>query len=556
MNSQATHKIYRIVRIQSIFRRNAYRLGSTYKGDTQRGIEKLKKSVHEETNEENQLVTAIFNKVMKEQKLNKEKKEYERKTKQQGTTQKETNLLSDIPIKELNTFKKEKSLTINENSKIQKKKFQEEMMMSTEDKNISGLVENRKRNKLTIQEKMKQDHFYKIFFSSKKVKIIKSQNHPIFIHLYKLATDPNYRHQQEKILLTNKKIILEREKNHITRIYTNSINNLRDFHSFDNFVLLSNRLLKKISFLYSFKNGVVAEVSHTFHYDHVGFPHLAFCLYNINYEQKKKYVCTSQALSTNEPWKIHINNANKIKQELEKNAIVNTDATTSNNINDSNNTEYEQQNEKEKEKEKETEILCNGDIGTLIRSCFLFKWQCIFNIISEYKNIKKKPYKSLNVNNIHNIDVFHPFSIRASAGYVLDIPYKNIELENIQEYTKKNNILLLKYHPQSSLFLNYNDSCSEENCELTNLLNNAKGAFLILDNYNHLEKKFTVIEKKYVELSYNKNNDNVYDRIYYINLKNLKNKNIGLIAAYSICMYILKVYYFKNIPQSPYVFVS
>ncbi|SBT32925.1 conserved Plasmodium protein, unknown function [Plasmodium ovale wallikeri] len=428
----------------------------------------------------------------------------------------------------------------------------------TKNKEIKTLLENCKENKLTINEKKKNDHFYKIFFSSKKVKIIKSQNHPIYIHLYKLATDMKYRQKQEKILLTNKKIILEREKDHISRIYTNSIDNIKDLHSYDNFILLSNRLLKKLSFLYSFKNGIIAEVSHKYGFDDVGLPHLAFCFYNIN--------------------RTHPTG----KTPHEEGTFAKYD--------------YD-----------DVEFLCNGDIGTIIRSCFLLKWQCVFNV-EDLKMRKTKReslsgkdivgntkkgevmdslptsgYRKFDINNVYDVDFFHPFTVRASAGHILDIPYKTTNLKDIHRYAKENKILLIKYGKHSNLYIDYKKNYSEQDQAFLHLLSKAKGVFLIMDNCNNIEKKYKPQHRNYIHIGASdqidmvtadvsnetvlhdkdiisdtlpivtNNEDDPFDNIYYVNLKQTGEKPLGLIATHSIFMYILKTNFFRHIPQSPYI---
>ncbi|SBS81603.1 conserved Plasmodium protein, unknown function [Plasmodium ovale curtisi] len=428
----------------------------------------------------------------------------------------------------------------------------------TKSKEIKTLLENSKENKLTINEKKKKDHFYKIFFSSKKVKIIKSQNHPIYIHLYKLATDMKYRQKQEKILLTNKKIILEREKDHISRIYTNSIDNIKDLRSYDNFILLSNRLLKKLSFLYSFKNGIIAEVSHKYGFDDVGLPHLAFCFYNIN--------------------RIH------------STGITPDEEGTS--------TKYDY---------GDVEFLCNGDIGTIIRSCFLMKWQCVFNVedLKMWKT-KREPltgkeivgntnkgeimdsfhtrgYRKFDINSVYNVDFFHPFTVRASAGHILDIPYKTTNLEDLHRYAKENKILLIKYGRHSDLYIDYKKNYSEQDQAFLHLLSKAKGVFLIMDNCNNIERKYKPQHRNYIRIGgsaqielvtadvtnktvlhdkdiisdtppiVTNNEDDPFDNIYYVNLKQTGEKPLGIIATHSIFMYILKANFFRHVPQSPYI---
>ncbi|CRG97307.1 conserved Plasmodium protein, unknown function [Plasmodium gallinaceum] len=470
------------------------------------------------------------------------------------------------------TCSKQDNIVINEldkkNSKREKlpKLKEENEVNCTIDKNINNILVNYKSNKLILNEKKKNDHFYKIFFSSKKVKIIKSQNHPIFIHLYKLATNMSYREKQEKILLTNKKIILEREKNHITRIYTNSINNLQDFHSFDNFILLSNKLLKKLSFLYSFKNGVLAEIYHKFHFDNVGLPFLAFCFYNVNYEGKKKKEKEIKQEIIDENLRInyhYIKNKKDTSNIKNEHQVTNDETFTKNNVfckdedtkRNTNNIISNNIEEMIYKKEEDLEYLCNGDIGTLIRTCFLLKWQCIFNIDDLSKKGKKKnsSYKNIDINQVYDIDFFHPFTIRASSGYLLDIPYKNTDLNEIYKYTKENKILLLKYNSNSDLYINYKKD-SHKDDEFLNLLKKSKGVFLIMDNCNNIEKKYKLIHKNYINISNNSHESEIFDNIYYVNLKNESNKKLGLISAYSIFMYILKVNYFKHIPQSSYVY--
>ncbi|SCL92995.1 conserved Plasmodium protein, unknown function [Plasmodium berghei] len=486
----------------------------------------------------------------------------------------------------------------------------------TKDKNINNiLLYSKKKNNLTIHEK-KKDHFFKIFFSSKKVKIIKSQNHPIFIHLYKLATNQRYREKQEKILLTNKKIIMERQQNHITRIYTNSIDNLKDFISYDNFILLSNKLLKKLAFLYSFKNGILAEIMHKFYYDDVGLPYLAFCFYNINCtgNEKKnthkhmfsnveiKQEGNSSFCESEQNNKIYDDNflqkENKIKIDNDTH-VQSYQSKINNLINDKHSKDSHLYLDKNSYYE-DIEYLCNGDIGTIIRSCFLLKWQCIFNIndIKIVNSKKKKKQienekmgeitgneikkcisdKYSNMYNIYNIDFFHPFTIRASSGYLLDIPYKNTSLYEIHQYAKQRKILLLKYNSQSNLYINYKKKNSEQDITFLNLISKAKGVFLIMDNCNNIEKMYTSSVSKtginisrsyfeeseingepFKENSYNNapenNDDNIFDNIYYINLLNNNNvdKPLELVPAYTIFMYILKTNFFKHVPQSSYV---
>ncbi|ETB58906.1 hypothetical protein YYC_03662 [Plasmodium yoelii 17X] len=483
-----------------------------------------------------------------------------------------------------------KAISLNRNQKEQKYNKNNnkngDIIEYTKDKNINNiLLYNKKNNNLTIHEK-KKDHFFKIFFSSKKVKIIKSQNHPIFIHLYKLATNQKYREAQEKILLTNKKIIMERQQNHITRIYTNSIDNLKDFTSYDNFILLSNKLLKKIAFLYSFKNGILAEIMHKFYYDDVGLPYLAFCFYNINCsgsEKKNTHKHTFLNLEMNQEENSNFCESKQNKTKITNDTHVQSHQNKINNLINDKNSYY-----------KDIEYLCNGDIGTIIRSCFLLKWQCIFNIndIKMVNNKKKKqeieneqmdeikncPDKYSNMYDIYNIDFFHPFTIRASSGYLLDIPYKNTSLYELHKYAKQRKILLLKYNSQSNLYINYKKKNSEQDITFLNLISKAKGVFLIMDNCNNIEKLYTSSVSKtginisrsyfeeteingesFKENSHNNipenNDDHIFDNIYYVNLLNNNNvdKPLELISAYTIFMYILKTNFFKHVPQSSYV---
>ncbi|SCM07813.1 conserved Plasmodium protein, unknown function [Plasmodium chabaudi adami] len=496
-------------------------------------------------------------------------------------TQKNTSLMVGEKMSSLSTSQKEYK---NNNSKSRA------IVEYTKDKNINNiLLYNKKKNNLTIHEK-RNDHFFKIFFSSKKVKIIKSQNHPIFIHLYKLATNQKYREEQEKILLTNKKIIMERQQNHITRIYTNSIDNLKDFTSYDNFILLSNKLLKKLAFLYSFKNGVLAEVMHKFYYDDVGLPHLALCFYNINCTGHKKKN-THNHLFTN----CQTEQGDKIEDDTHAQCH---ESMTNNLINDKPSKDSHLYLDKNSCYD-DIEYLCNGDIGTIIRSCFLLKWQCIFNIndIKIASNKKKKKIenekmgeitdneikkclsdKYSNMYNIYNIDFFHPFTIRASSGYLLDIPYKNTNLYELHKYAKQRKILLLKYNSQSDLYINYKKKNSEQDITFLNLISKAKGVFLIMDNCNNIEKMYTSsvsktginISRSYFEETEingepfkgnsqnnttDSNDDTIFDNIYYVNLLNNNNvdKPLELISAYTIFMYILKTNFFKHVPQSSYV---
>ncbi|EUD70365.1 hypothetical protein YYG_04334 [Plasmodium vinckei petteri] len=496
------------------------------------------------------------------------------------------------------------TLSINQNEHKSNNSRNKAIVEYTKDKNINNiLLYNKKKNNLTIHEK-KNDHFFKIFFSSKKVKIIKSQNHPIFIHLYKLATNQKYREEQEKILLTNKKIIMERQQNHITRIYTNSIDNLKDFISYDNFILLSNKLLKKLAFLYSFKNGVLAEVMHKFYYDDVGLPHLALCFYNINCAgDKKKHTHkhlfqnyqTEQSDKINHEHFLHNSNKTKIVDDTHAQYHENM---TNNLINDKSSKDSHLYLDKNSCYD-DIEYLCNGDIGTIIRSCFLLKWQCIFNIndikIASHKKKKKIENEKMgeitdneikkclsdkysNMYNIYNIDFFHPFTIRASSGYLLDIPYKNTNLYELHKYAKQRKILLLKYNSQSNLYINYKKKNSEQDITFLNLISKAKGVFLIMDNCNNIEKMYTSsvtktginISRSYFEETEisgetfkgnsqnntpENNDDAIFDNIYYVNLLNNNNvdKPLELISAYTICMYILKTNFFKHVPQSSYV---
>ncbi|ANQ07159.1 Uncharacterized protein PCOAH_00014110 [Plasmodium coatneyi] len=433
----------------------------------------------------------------------------------------------------------------------------------TEEKNIHNMLHLSKRNNISITEKKKNDHFFKIFFSSKKVKIIKSQNHPIFIHLYKLATDAKYREKQEKILLSCKKMILEREQNHIARIYTNSIDNLRDFRCFDNFILLSNRLLKRVAFLYSFKNGVLAEVAHTFQYDDVGLPRLALCFCDVN--------CGGGGTEKGE--EAHHSYGGD-HANMETNLFNRTTPVG-----------------------VSTERLCNGDIGTLIRSCFLLKWQCVFNVqglghmnkgkTKESKvpsrgntdwqkvtNTRGTTRKKPHINDIYNIDFFHPLTLRASAGHLLDIPYKKISFTELHKYARENKILLLKYRIGGSeqrngdpkednicynaddLYIHYNGNPSEQVKPFLNLLAKAKGVFLLLDNCNNIEREYPVMHRNYVDIGLNiphSSDDRTFDRVYYVNLLNNKDKPLDVVAAYSILMYILKTNFFRHVPQSCYV---
>ncbi|GAW79993.1 hypothetical protein, conserved [Plasmodium gonderi] len=464
------------------------------------------------------------------------------------------------------------SCKVNHSVAIEEKK-KDISIKCTLEKNVNNMLQRQKENKVNLDEKKKNDHFFKIFFSSKKVKIIKSQNHPIFIHLYKLATDGKYREKQEKILLTSKKIILEREKNHITRIYTNSIDNLKEFRSYDNFILLSNKLLKKLSFLYSFKNGVLAEVAHTFHYDDVGLPHLAFCFYNINVDDSHMEVGSRHK--------------NDYSDELEQHTHKDVSLSCTQNR------RYKQTSVHMHK--SDLQFLCNGDIGTIIRSCFLLKWQCIFNINdlnhmkkwgkSEGKRDEKKEVssnkrdtttngknvpthnhvtnpKKIDINSIYNIDFFHPLTIRASGGYVLDIPYKNIQLADLHKYARENKILLLKYSSDSDLCIHYEKKCLEQDKPFLNLLNKAKGIFLILDNCNNIEKKYKSIHSNFVHIGPSNNilnnstDENTFDHIYYVNLKNNRERPLDMISAYTIFMYILKANFFRHIPQSSYVCIT
>ncbi|VEV55253.1 conserved Plasmodium protein, unknown function [Plasmodium vinckei vinckei] len=584
------------------------------------------------------LTSEIYKKIVQEHKLYKKNKDsdgkkkiknnfpYDKKMKERGENneinskseendyiESQTNFNKNIDNeKKIHTKKntslmvgeKMSSLSISQNEHNSNSSKSRTIVEYTKDKNINNiLLYNKKKNNLTIHEK-KNDHFFKIFFSSKKVKIIKSQNHPIFIHLYKLATNQKYREEQEKILLTNKKIIMERQQNHITRIYTNSIDNLKDFISYDNFILLSNKLLKKLAFLYSFKNGVLAEVMHKFYYDDVGLPHLALCFYNINCTGDKKKNTHKHLFpnyQTEQSGKIDhehfFHNSNKTKI-VENTHAPSHDSMTNNLINykpskDShlyldNNSCYD-----------DIEYLCNGDIGTIIRSCFLLKWQCIFNIndIKIASNKKKKKIenekmdeitdneikkclsdKYSNMYNIYNIDFFHPFTIRASSGYLLDIPYKNTNLYELHKYAKQRKILLLKYNSQSELYINYKKKNSEQDITFLNLISKAKGVFLIMDNCNNIEKMYTSsvtktginISRSYFEETEingetfkgnsqnntpENNDDTIFDNIYYVNLLNNNNvdKPLELTSAYTIFMYILKTNFFKHVPQSSYV---
>ncbi|CAI7719247.1 conserved protein, unknown function [Plasmodium vivax] len=433
----------------------------------------------------------------------------------------------------------------------------------TEEKNINSLLNMRKRNDITIWEKKKKDHFFKIFFSSKKVKIIKSQNHPIFIHLYKLATDGKYREKQGKILLTCKKMILEREQHHIARIYTNSINNLKDFRLFDNFILLSNRLLKRVALLYSFKNGVLAEVAHTFHCDDVGLPRLALCFCEVNRGGGGE----SGGRSDGGVGERHIGETRFSSGTTPPGAP--------------------------------TQLLCNGDVGTLIRSCFLLKWQCVFNVEgightqrkkgktskgspnggnTDWPNVptprgatRKKPH----INDIYSIDFFHPLTLRASAGHLLDIPYKKVAFTELHKYARENKILLLKYRAGGSegrtgdgnqeslcemggdLYVHYRGgSHSEQGKPFLNLLGKAKGVFLLLDNCNSVEKEHPRVSRNYVHIgpsTDDSDDERIFDRVYYVNLVNNGETPLDVVAAYSILMYILKASFFQHIPQSCYV---
>ncbi|SOV77277.1 conserved Plasmodium protein, unknown function [Plasmodium sp. gorilla clade G3] len=615
--------------------------------NNERPIHKKLNTNEEQNEEENNLTNEFYNKIIDEYKLNKDEK-LDKIKNIKKTKRKESNENGDNSIKGYKNIKNEKVIIhskhltnniimdesnictsnlntesininvslsthdINKNNKIIKKNCNSNIINCTEDKHINNMLikqtnKNKNDNLLTLNEKKKNDHFYKIFFSSKKVKIIKSQNHPIFIHLYKLASDRNYRQKQEKVILTNKKIILEREKNHISRIYTNSINNLKDFRSYDNFILLSNKLLKKLSFLYSFKNGVIAEITHKFYFDNVGLPFLAFCFYNINYEStKNKQFCLN-----------HINNNNPtIKTNLNMHITNNTNTSnindsfcynliSENNLNRSGEKIFneidemasrkkikiqeqieEEQNENESQSQrkkpnedksyanvendnlknshncdgnKSIEYLCNGDIGTLIRSCFLLKWQCIFNIdnLNRKRRNKIKPsYKNMDINNIYDIDFFHPLTIRASSGYLLDIPFKNTDINEIYKYCKENKILMLKYKEDSDLYINYKNLYTEDDNKFLHLLGKAKGVFLIMDNCNNIERTYNLIYNNYINISNNINSDNIFDNIYYVNLKNDETKPLDLISTYSIFMYILRSHFFKHIPQSSYVYIE
>ncbi|SOV23016.1 conserved Plasmodium protein, unknown function [Plasmodium sp. DRC-Itaito] len=643
----------------------------------------------EQNEEENNLTNEFYNKIIDEYKLNNDekldkKKNIKKMKRKESTEIVENKIKDDINIKNEkfiissnnltnNIIKDESNIckhnnntecininvslqthNINKNNNVIKKNCNSNIINCTEDKHINNMLikqtnKNKNDNLLTLNEKKKNDHFYKIFFSSKKVKIIKSQNHPIFIHLYKLASDRNYRQKQEKVILTNKKIILEREKNHISRIYTNSINNLKDFRSYDNFILLSNKLLKKLSFLYSFNNGVIAEITHKFYFDNVGLPFLALCFYNINYESTKMKQTGLNHINNNMPTintKLNMditnnastynindsfnynliveNNLNrsgeknfnemdemascqKIKEQLEQDEneskIRNHNESKIRNQNESQNqiqneSQCQTQNESQCQTQnqsqcqiqtqnqsnepnddkifanverdklktsyncdntKNIEYLCNGDIGTLIRSCFLLKWQCIFNIDNlnrKRKNKIKSSYKNMDINNIYDIDFFHPLTIRASSGYLLDIPFKNTDINEIYKYCKENKILMLKYKEDSDLYINYKNLYTEDDNKFLHLLDKAKGVFLIMDNCNNIERTYNLIHNNYINISNNINSDNIFDNIYYVNLKNDETKPLDLISTYSIFMYILRSHFFNHIPQSSYVYVE
>ncbi|CDO64723.1 conserved Plasmodium protein, unknown function [Plasmodium reichenowi] len=625
-------------------------------------VDKIFKTNEEQKKEENNLTNEFYNKIMDEYKLNNDEKldkikNIKKMKRKESPENVDKNIKGDKNIKNEKVIIHSKHLTnniimdesnictnnvntesininvslsthdIKKNKKIIKKNCNSNIINCTEEKHINNMLikqtnKNKNDNLLTLNEKKKNDHFYKIFFSSKKVKIIKSQNHPIFIHLYKLASDRNYRQKQEKVILTNKKIILEREKNHISRIYTNSINNLRDFRSYDNFILLSNKLLKKLSFLYSFNNGVIAEITHKFYFDNVGLPFLAFCFYNINYEPtKKKQMCLNHINNNIPTVKTNINmdianstnisnindsfcynliseknlnrsgeknfnvmeemaSCKKIKEQVEEGQNEGQNGSQNEGQNGSQNGcqngSQDQSQSKEPNEDKiytndklknshtchnnnNIEYLCNGDIGTLIRSCFLLKWQCIFNIDNlnrKRKNKIKSSYKNMDINNIYDIDFFHPLTIRASSGYLLDIPFKNTDINEIYKYCKENKILMLKYKEDSDLYINYKNLYTEDDNKFLYLLSKAKGVFLIMDNCNNIERTYNLIYNNYINISNNINSENIFDNIYYVNLKNDETKPLDLISTYSIFMYILRSHFFKHIPQSSYVYVE
>eukprot|EP00371_Babesia_bovis_P001179 XP_001609826.1 hypothetical protein [Babesia bovis T2Bo] len=127
------------------------------------------------------------------------------------------------------------------------------------------------------------DYFTRLVNSSPKPRVLRSANHPVAIHLYKLAHSAAYRKYRKLVLLTSTKLIREYCERHgaCSRIYTTSYENpvlLEPSVRAERVIVCSDKLLQKVADLHSYKGGVVAEVPYPQPAQHLGQAALVLCV--------------------------------------------------------------------------------------------------------------------------------------------------------------------------------------------------------------------------------------------------------------------------------------
>ncbi|BAM42241.1 uncharacterized protein TOT_040000611 [Theileria orientalis strain Shintoku] len=156
------------------------------------------------------------------------------------------------------------------------KKLKDRLKPESAKNNVNNVVVRRRFTPRPLVSASSSDYFTRLVNSSPKPLVLRSVHHPVTNHLLKLSQSSNYRHvhihrcihmrsYRGLVLLSSLKLIKEycSRNGPCHRIYTTSHSNklLSDPGvKFDKVLIVSKKLLQKIGNLYSYKNGLVAEV--------------------------------------------------------------------------------------------------------------------------------------------------------------------------------------------------------------------------------------------------------------------------------------------------------
>ncbi|UKJ89580.2 hypothetical protein MACJ_002831 [Theileria orientalis] len=167
---------------------------------------------------------------------------------------------SEVVGKLLEQLKRRSSLHVQRN-----KKLKDHLKPESAKNNVNNVVVRRRFTPRPLVSAPSSDYFTRLVNSSSKPLVLRSVHHPVSNHLLKLSQSSNYRHEYCS------------RNGPCHRIYTTSHSNklLSDPEvKFDKVLIVSKKLIQKIGNLYSYNNGLVAEVPFPEPSSSLGLPRL------------------------------------------------------------------------------------------------------------------------------------------------------------------------------------------------------------------------------------------------------------------------------------------